>query len=263
MFRRMARAIPGFYLLLVLLFLYLPIFVVVGYSFNQQPKGLMWTGFTTQWYPALLQNRQIMEAFRNSLIVGGWSCALAAVIGTLGAIGLSRRRLRGWAALESLATLPAMVPEVVLGLAFMVAFAFVGLPGSLVSLVLAHTTFCIPYILLIVRSRLAALDPACEEAARDLGANAAQAFFTVTLPLIAPAVLAGVLLAFAMSLDDVIISYFVSGAQSTTFPVYVYSKLKTDVPPTINAMCTLTLGVTFIAVALSRTIQGRKPRDFH
>lgn len=256
--RKIARGIPGFYLLLVLFFIYLPIFVVIGYSFNQQPKGLMWTGFTWEWYPKLFQNRQIMESFGNSLTVGLWSCAIAAVIGTLGAVGLARHKIRGKAALENVATLPAMVPEVVLGLSFLVAFSRVGLPSSLFSLILAHATFCIPYILLIVRARLSGLDPSYEEAARDLGANQTQAFLTVVLPLIAPAVLSGVLLAFAMSLDDVVISFFVSGANSTTFPVYVYSKLKTDVPPTINAMCTVVLGVTFVAVALSQLLSSRK-----
>ncbi|MEG2860121.1 MAG: ABC transporter permease [Clostridia bacterium] len=255
-FRRVARALPGFYLFLVLFFIYLPVLIVVAFSFNQQPKGLMWTGFTTEWYGKLFANRQIMESFGNSLVVAGWSCLISALVGTLGAVGLSRAKLRTTALLEGLATLPIMIPEIVMGLALMTTFAALAIPRGMLTLVLAHSAFCIPYILLIVRARLSGLDPSYEEAARDLGAGPKRAFLTVIVPLIAPAIASGVLLAFAMSLDDVVISYYVAGAQSPTFPVYVYSKLKTNVPPSINAMATITLGVTFLAVALSRGLKG-------
>ncbi len=254
--KRIAKGIPGFYILVVLLVMYLPIFIVIAYSFNAQPKGLMWTGFTAQWYPKLFQSRQIMQSFQNSLIVGGWSCAIAGVVGTLGAVALSKVKMRGAGLFEAVATLPVMMPEIVLGLAFMVTFSLVGLPFGMVAMILAHATFCIPYILIIVRTRLTGLNPSYEEAARDLGASPTMAFLTVIVPLIAPAILSGVLLAFAMSLDDVIISFFVSGPTTTTFPVYVFSKLKTDMPPTINAMATVTLGVTFILVAASQMLQS-------
>ena len=257
-FMRMMRGVPGFYLLLILFVMYLPIFVVVMYSFNAEPKGLMWTGFTLQWYSKLLSVHRITDSFRNSLIVGAWSCAISCVIGTLGAVALSRTKLRSAAAIEAIATLPVMMPEIVLGLAFMVTFSMARLPFGLLTLVLAHSTFCIPYILIIVRTRLTGLSPAYEEAARDLGASPARAFLTVTVPLIAPAVVSGTLLAFAMSMDDVIISFFMSGPTSTTFPVYVFSKLKTDVPPTINVMATLTLGVTFLSVAIAQALRAKK-----
>ncbi len=255
--RRLSRAVPGLYLFLVLLVIYLPVVVVIAFSFNQQPKGLMWTGFTTEWYPKLFQNRQIMESFRNSLTVASLSSAIAAVIGTLGAVGLARSQFRSAAVFEGIATLPIMVPEIVLGLAFMTTFALFGIPSGMLTLVLAHATFCIPYVLINVRSRLNGLDPSYEEAARDLGASPMRSFMTIVLPLIVPAVISGVLLAFAMSLDDVVISYYVSGVESMTFPVYVFSKIKTDVPPTINAMATVTLGVTFVAVALSSLLRTR------
>ena len=255
--RRIGRHVPGLYLLIGLLFIYLPVLVVIAFSFNQQPKGLMWTGFTTEWYPKLFENAQIMNAFSNSLQVACWSCALAAVIGTLSAVALTRAKLRSAAVFETIASLPIMVPEIVLGLAFMTTFALVGIPPSKLTLVLAHSTFCIPYVMINVRSRLAGLDPGYEEAARDLGASPLRAFMTVIVPLILPAIVSGVLLAFAMSLDDVVISFYVSGIDSVTFPVYVFSKLKTDVPPTINAMATVTLGVTFVAVALSNLIKTR------
>ncbi len=255
--KRLARAVPGFYLLLVLFLIYLPIFIVIAYSFNAQPKNLMWTGFTTEWYPKLFENRQLLTAFRNSLIVGGWSCLIAGVIGTLGAVALSRTHHKGAGLMETLSTLPVMTPEIVLGLAFMTTFSMVKLPFGMTTLVLSHATFCIPYILIIVRTRLTGLDSSYEEAARDLGATPVRAFVTVIVPLVAPAILSGVLLAFAMSLDDVIISFFVSGPGSSTFPVYLFSKIRTGVPPSVNAMCTLTLGVTFITVAASRLLQTR------
>jgi spermidine/putrescine transport system permease protein len=150
-----------------------------------------------------------------------------------------------------------MTPEIVLGLAFMTTFSMAGLRPGIMTMVLAHATFCIPYILIIVRTRLVGLDPSYEEAARDLGATPLRAFFTIIVPLITPAIVSGLLLAFAMSLDDVIISSFVSGPGSNTFPVYVFSKLKTDVPPSINAMCTVTLGVSFIAVAASQMLKSK------
>ena len=242
--------VPNFYLILVLLILYLPTFVVVAYSFNQQKDGLKWTGFTTEWYPKLFQTRQIMEAMRNSLIVAG--------VVTLGGVAMARRKSRLSGAVESISAIPIMLPEIVLGLAFLVTFSLFGIERGLLSTVLAHATFCIPYVLILVRSRLAGLDPAYEEAARDLGASPMKALLTVTVPLIAPAILSGVFLAFAMSLDDFVISFFVKGAESTTYPVYVYGRVKTSVPPTVNAMCTVMLGVTLLAVALSQLFKTRK-----
>lgn len=255
--KRFFRWLPNAYLFLILLLLYLPIVMVVAYSFNQSDNGVLWTGFTTEWYKKLFESRIILESFRNSLIVALWSCLIAAVVGTLGAVGLARSHFRGQGMLESAASLPIMLPEIVLGMAFMTFFSLIKLPYGMGTLVLAHATFCIPYVLIIVRSRLVGLSPSYEEAARDLGASPMKAFLTVTVPLVLPAVLSGVMLAFAMSLDDMVISFFVTGPETTTFPVYVYGRLKTDVPPSINAMCTLVLGFTFILVALSQLIQAK------
>lgn len=258
--RRFRKLIPNLYLIVILILLYLPTFVVVLYSFNEQKDGLVWTEFTTKWYKELWQNRQIIEAMKNSLIVAVSSCLIAAVIGTLGAVALARRKLKRDGILETVSSIPIMLPEIVLGLAFLVTFSLIGLERGLTALILAHSTFCIPYVLILVRTRLTGLDPSYEEAARDLGASPLRALFTIILPLIAPAILSGVFLAFAMSLDDFVISFFVSGAQSTTYPVYVYGRVKTSVPPTVNAMCTIMLGVTLIAVALSQLFKGKNDR---
>lgn len=256
--RKRRSVIPNLYLILILLIMYLPTFVVVAYSFNAQKDGLVWTEFTTKWYPALWESRQIREAVENSLIVAAASCMIAAVVGTLGAVALSRRKFKLAGLLESASSIPIMLPEVVLGLAFLVAFSLMGIGRGLHTLILAHSTFCIPYVLILVRSRLVGLDPAYEEAARDLGASPMRALITITVPLVFPAILSGVFLAFAMSLDDFVISFFVSGSESTTYPVYVYGRVKTSVPPTVNAMCTVMLGVTLLAVALSQLLKAKK-----
>ena len=245
--------VPNFYLILVLLILYLPTFVVVAYSFNQQKDGLKWTGFTTEWYPKLFQTRQIMEAMRNSLIVAGASCLIAAVVGTLGGVAMARRKSRLSGAVESISAIPIMLPEIVLGLAFLVTFSLFGIERGLLSTVLAHATFCIPYVLILVRSRLAGLDPAYEEAARDLGASPMKALLTVTVPLIAPAILSGVFLAFAMSLDDFVISYFTSDTD-VNLAMLIYSSARKGVEPTMYALSAL----MFICILVLLLIVNRR-----
>lgn len=258
---RAGRIVSDLWLIIVLAFLYLPIVMVVAFSFNKSKNGVLWTGFTTDWYRALFENRAIADALVSSLTVALVSCALSAMLGTLGAVGLAKARFKGKGALQNVAVLPIMLPEVAVGLAFMTFFSLLGVPFGRLTLILAHTTFCIPYVLLNVQARLQGLDPALEEAARDLGASPRRAFFTVTLPLILPAVLSGVLLAFAMSLDDMVISFFVTGPETTTLPVYIFGKLKTNVPPSINALCSLMLGATLAVVALSRLVRRGAEKD--
>lgn len=253
----MRRRLEQVYLAILLLALYLPTLVVIAYSFNESKTGVLFTGFTTRWYAELFKTRAITDSFRVSLAVALASCALSAAVGTLGAVGLSRTRLKAAGVIENVNMLPVMLPEIVLGMADMALFSALDLPFGYLTLILAHTAFCVPYVLIQVRTRLVGLDPSLVEAARDLGASPLRAFCTVTLPLIAPAIFSGVLLAFAMSLDDMVISFFVCGPETTTFPVYVYGKLKTNVPPSINAMCTLTLLVSFAAVFLSRRLTRR------
>lgn len=258
---RAARIAGDVWLIVVLAFLYLPIAMVVIFSFNRSKNGVLWTGFTTDWYRALFENRAIADALASSLTVALISCALSAVLGTLGAVGLARARFKGRGALQNVTVLPIMLPEVAVGLAFMTFFSLLRIPFGRLTLIIAHTTFCVPYVLLNVQARLQGLDPSLEEAARDLGASPRKAFFTITLPLILPAVLSGVLLAFAMSLDDMVISFFVTGPETTTLPVYIFGKLKTNVPPSINALCSLMLGATLVIVALSRLLRRSAEKD--
>lgn len=245
------------YLTLVLLVLYLPILMVVIYSFNSGRTIGAWQGFTTSWYTRLFGNALMGDALKNSLILAALSSGIAGVIGTLGAIGLARSRLRGAGALESLATLPMMIPELVLGMAYLAVFTAVGVRLGMGALVATHTAFCVPYVFINVKSRLAGMDPALEEAARDLGARPMRVLRDITLPLIMPSVVSGMMLSAAMSLDDVVISFFVTSAETTTLPLKVYTGLRSGGTPEINALSTLMLGVIFICVALSQLLGAR------
>ena len=249
------------YMTLVLILLYLPIVVVVLYSFNSNPSRFPteFTGFSLQHYRALLRDTKgLVSALKSSLILAVCSCGISMVIGTLGAVGMTRKKFRGQGAVENLALLPIMVPEIILGMAFLAVFTAVGLRFGMLTLVLAHVTFCTPYIFIVVKGRLAGMDPALEEASRDLGASPARTFFEVTLPLIMPGVLSGVMLAFAMSLDDFVISFFVNGATTTTLPIKIYSSVKTGVSLQVNALCTLILVFVAVVMAIKTLVVDRR-----
>lgn len=248
---------------LVLIVMYLPIAVVVVYSFNANTARIPidFTGWTTDWYAKLFEGRSgFGDALLLSVKVALWAVVISCVIGTLGAIGMANRaggrHSRLDTAMESLMSLPIMIPEIILGLAFMVVFNAMGIRGNDLRLVLAHVTFCIPYVFLNVKSRLVGMDPALFDAARDLGASPARVVRDITLPLCRPAILSGAFLALAMSLDDFVISFFVYGAGEGTLPIKIYSSVKVGVSPQVNALCTLIMGVVFIAVAISRYLSS-------
>ena len=249
------------YLTLVLILLYLPIVVVVLYSFNANASRYPneFTGFSLQYYKALFRDTKgLLRALKTSLILAACSCGASMVIGTLGAVGMARRKFRGQGALETLAILPIMVPEIILGMAFLAVFTAVGLKFGMGTLILAHVTFCTPYIFIIVKGRLAGMDPSLAEASRDLGATPVRTFFEITLPLILPGVLSGVMLAFAMSLDDFVISFFVTGATTTTLPMKIYSSVKTGVSLQVNALCTLMLVFVAVVMAVKTLVVDRR-----
>ncbi len=258
---RNRQKLPNLYLALILVLMYLPILLVAIYSFNDGRLSSVWEGFSLRWYKVLLRDAAIFEALGNSLILAALSCLGAAVIGTLGAVGMPRLRSRTKGAIEYLSTLPIMIPEIILGMVFMAFFSLLGLPFGMTTLVIGHTAFCIPYVFMLVKARLAGLDPSLAEAARDLGAGEARVFFDVTLPLITPAILSGMLLSFAMSMDDVIISIFVTGVKVNTLPIKIYSQIKFGVTPEINALCTLMLLATILLVLLSQWIGRPRKSD--
>ena len=249
------------YLTVVMLLTYLPLVMVVIFSFNDSKLTVGWKGFTLKWYEELLHDAAILEALGNSLVLGLLSCLAAAVIGTLGAIGMARVQYRSKGMMEYLSTVPIMVPEIILGMVFMAFFSLLRLPFGMVTLVLAHSAFCIPYVYMMVKARLVGIDKSLEEAALDLGASPRRIFWDITLPLIMPAVLSGCLLAFAMSFDDVVLSIFLNGPRLSTLPIKVYTQLKTGVTPKINALCTLILVVVIFVELLSSLLQRKKGHE--
>lgn len=249
------------YLTALLVLMYLPIAAVVVYSFNANASRFPneFTGFSLQYYKALFRDTKgLLAALKTSLVLALCSCGVSMVIGTLGAVGMTRRKFRGQGALETLSMLPIMIPEIILGMAFLAVFTAVGLKFGMLTLILAHVTFCTPYIFINVKGRLAGMDPSLEEASRDLGASPVRTFWEVTLPLILPGVLSGVMLAFAMSLDDFVISFFVTGATTTTLPLKVYSSVKTGVSLQVNALCTLTMVSVAAVMAFKQLVIDRK-----
>jgi len=254
--------LPNIYLAVILMIMYLPIIVVILYSFNESKVSSVWSGFSLNWYTDLFQDKSIFGALKNSIILGVLSSLCAAVIATLGAVGITRTRSKVSGIMEYIATLPIMIPEIILGMVFLVFFSLLGLPFGMTTLVIAHTAFCIPYIYMNVKARLAGLDKSYEEAAKDLGASEIRAFIDIVFPLIQPGIVSGMLLAFAMSLDDVVISVFVTGVNTNTLPLKIYTQLKTGITPKINALCTLMLVVTIALCVLSSFI-GRTPGYLH
>lgn len=232
------------YVALLTILTYIPIIVTVIYSFNDNTTVSIWKSFSLKWYRVLFEDREMWEALKNSLILALLSCLSAVVIGTTGALGMHKRKSRMDEMVSNLSLMPIMIPEIILGMIFLAIFSLVDLPFGMLTLVIAHTSFCVPYIFSMVKARLVGMDKSLEEAARDMGATPVRAFFDITLPLIMPAVLSGSLLAFAMSFDDVVISIFVTGARVNTLPIKIYTKVKNITTPEINALATVMLVIT-------------------
>jgi len=250
----------------ILVMMYIPILLVIIYSFNQSRLTSVWGGFTLSWYSEMIRDRAMFEGLRNSLVLGLLSSSLAAALGTLGASGMARVKIKSgrWSGfhgfMEYLSIMPIMIPEIIMGMVFLAFFTLLAIPSSMLTLVIAHTVFCVPYPYLLVRARLAGLDKSYVEAARIMGAGELRAFYDITLPLMLPAVVSGMLISFAMSFDDVIVSAFVAGVNSNTLPLMIYSRLKTGVTPKTNAMCTV-LFVLTIVLCLSASwlaMRGKK-----
>lgn len=254
-----ARTLLRTHAWIVYAFLYTPIVVLVVFSFNRaSASSAAWRGFTTQWYAKLLQNESLRDAMLNSLIVGATATIASTLIGTAAAIGLHRlRRGKTVAATQGLVYLPIVIPDIVLGVALLTLFSLTRTQLSFATVILAHLAFCVSYVVIVVRARLAGIDPALEEAARDLGAGPIGIFLRVTLPLIAPGVAAAGLLVFIVSFDDYVITSLVSGSTSQTLPLKVYAMLRAEVTPEVNAACTVLLGLTVLLTTASQWILKR------
>ena len=212
---------------------------------------LAWKGFTLDWYVKLWDNTALLEAFGNTMIIAIVSTILATIIGTLGAVGMYKYKFKGKGIIDGLLYIPVVIPEIVLGISLLTIFAKVDIPRGMLTLILAHVTFCVPYVIFNVRARLAGYDSSIEEASLDLGANRIVTFFEITLPVLAPGISGGALLAFTLSIDDVIISYFVNG-QTMTYPLKVMESIKSGVAPDVNALSTIILIGTILFVILTQ-----------
>ncbi|MGQ4880378.1 ABC transporter permease subunit [Billgrantia sp. LNSP4103-1] len=252
-----------------LVFLYLPMIILVIYSFNSSRLVTVWAGFSAHWYVELFRDRQILSAIWTSLRIAFFSASMAVCLGTLAAFVMVRfTRFRGKTALSSMVTAPLVMPEVITGLSLLLLFVhmaqLIGWPADrgMITIWIAHTTFCSAYVAVVVASRLREVDLSIEEAAMDLGARPVRTFFQITLPVIAPALAAGWLLAFTLSLDDLVIASFVSGPGATTLPMVVFSSVRLGVSPKINALATLIILAvslaTFIAWYLMRRSEARR-----
>ena len=249
--------------LLVLAFFYLPIAVLILNSFNESRFGTRWQGFTFKWYGRLWDREDLWAALLNSFKVAVFASIGAMILGTCAAFALHRYRSRVQTAHALLITMPLVLPEILMGMSLLLLFVSTGIQLSLFTVTLAHITFCVSYVALVVQSRLQDFDFQIVDAARDLGATKVQAFFKVVLPLLAPGILAGGLLAFTLSVDDFVVTFFVKGPGSDTLPVVIYSMIKKSREfPVINALSTLLLVITFAAVwASQRLTTDREARD--
>lgn len=242
----------------VLAFLYIPIAVLVIYSFNESKLNVVWTGFTLKWYGELFKDDEIIRALMNTLQVAFVSTIISTMVGTLAAVGMYKYQFKGKTTLDNLLYIPIVIPEIVLGIALLIFFNKTSIELGIPTLIIAHSTFCIPFVVITVKSRMAGYDKSIEEAAIDLGANQLKTFFYITLPTIMPGIIAGALLSFTLSLDDVIISFFVTGPSSNTLPLQIFSMVKFGVSPKINALSTIMLIVSCTIILLAEKFTNQK-----
>ncbi len=234
--------------ILTYLFLYVPLVIVVVYSFNDSRLNAEWVGFTTYWYGELFRDEQMMEAAWNSLVIGVVSSAVSTLLGTMAGYAMYRFRLR---LLPILVVTPIAIPEILMGVSLLIFFVMLNLTLGMVSIILSHIAFCIGFVAIVVRSRLSGMDESLIEAARDLGATPLEAFRLVTLPLIMPGIVAGALMAFTLSIDDFVITFFTAGVDSVTLPLQIYSMIKIAVTPEVNAVSTLLMLLTLVLIVIA------------
>lgn len=239
---------------LIYAILFLPIVIVVANSFNGNTEKpyLSWGGFSLRWYVHLFQNGPLLASFGNTMLLAITTTVLATALGTLGAVGLYRYKFPGRNLIDSLLYIPVVIPEIVMGISLLLVYVKVGVPRGMVGLIIAHVTFCVSFVIFNVRARLDGYDPSLEEASMDLGANRLVTFFKVTLPMLAPGIAGGALLFFTLSIDDVVVSYFVYG-QDLTFPLKVMQSIKGGVVPDVNALSTLILLGTVLVVVITQS----------
>ncbi len=240
-------------------FLYLPIVLLIIYSFNESKLVTVWAGFSTKWYVELFRNQGLMDAAWVTARVAVISATAATVLGTMAALALTRyTRFRGRILFSGMVYAPLVMPEVITGLSLLLLFVAIGLDRGFITVTLAHITFSMCFVAVVVQSRLISFDRSLEEAAMDLGASPVKTFFVVTLPIILPAVVSGWMLAFTLSLDDLVIASFASGPGATTLPMKIYSQVRLGVTPEINAVCTLLIAIVTAGVIIASLLNKRR-----
>ena len=240
-------------------FLYLPIVILVVFSFNESKLVTVWAGFSTKWYVSLMQNQGLLDAAWVTARVGFISATFATILGTLAALALTRyTRFHGRVLFSGMVFAPLVMPEVITGLSLLLLFVAIGLDRGFLTVTLAHITFSMCFVAVVVQSRLMTFDRSLEEAAMDLGATPVATFFQVTLPVILPAIISGWMLAFTLSLDDLVIASFTSGPGATTLPMKIYSQVRLGVTPEINAACTILIGIVALGVIIASVVNKRR-----
>ena len=254
--KRMGRRLGNLYALLIFAFIYLPIVVMVVFSFNDQRNNYYWNGFTLEWYKVLFTESDLLQYLINSLIVAIVATLISIIVGVLGAMGLMRFEFKLKQAINSSLYIPIVIPEVVLGISLLMLYDMANFPLGLMSMILAHATFCIPFVVIIMRGRMSGMDMSVEEASQDLGANRMTTFFRVTLPMLVPGILSSAFMSFTLSIDDVIISNFVSGPYSTTLPVKILSMVKVGLKPEVNALTSIMVLVLILGIIANNVVQA-------
>jgi len=256
--KKVSSLFSNVYIGLLLIFLYIPIIMVIIFSFNTSEINIVFEGFTLKWYGTFFENRTLMESLNNTLIIAVVSTVISVVIGTLGAVGLGKYTFKGKKIVDALLYVPIVIPEIVLGVALLSIFTLMDAYMGLTTMILGHVTFCIPFVVISVRARLAGFDKSLEEASMDLGGNYLKTFFKVTLPLIMPGVISGAVLSLSLSLDDIVISFFCSGPGSTTLPLKILDMVKHGVSPEVNALSTIITLIIIVFISLNTESQIRK-----
>lgn len=242
---------------IILIFFYLPIAILIVFSFNESRLNIVWTGFTTEWYRALWDDDVLIETAQNSVIVAVATTILSVFLGTAGAWLLHRYRYRFSSVIETLVFLPMIVPEVILGVSLLILFVTLKVELGYSTIVISHVTFCFPFVMAAVQARLAGLDPSLEEAALDLGATPLQAFVKVLVPYLMPAIVSGALMSFTLSLDELIVTYFTASAGTRTLPLEIFGRVKKGLDPSLNAISTVFILVTVAMVVATEVLRRR------
>lgn len=248
-------------LILVFTFLFLPILVLVVFSFNTSKLNIVFEGFTLYWYKDLFNNKLLMGALFNTLLVAGISTIVSTIIGTISAYALKKFDFPLKKLINELLYIPVVLPEIVLGISLLCVYTLLKLELGMFTLMLAHISFSIPYVIISVRSVLDGMDPNLEKAASDLGASKLKTLWYITIPTLLPGILSGAQLAFTLSLDDVVVSYFTAGPNSNTLPLHIYSMIKTGVTPNVNALITILLLIIFSILTLSMLVSLRRIKN--